>query len=241
MLELCGVDFVVLERKSEFRPPSRACILGPLIMPLFEQIGLLQEIKEISLPARRFRIQRYDHPGEDIGEFDSSFLEERYGYPFTVVPKPALYNILLSKIPERKILLGKRVLSTSQSESGIRAKCSDGTYYSGEVLVGADGPNSAVRQNMYQQLRPMNSVYPKASSLKSMSSGPLSGPLSGSNEHVLDERNRADTTWSVMGITEPLDKDLYPDIGQPHSDFVAVMGQKSKEVVSKTCYSAMYH
>ncbi|KAK3816677.1 MAG: hypothetical protein J3Q66DRAFT_343166 [Benniella sp.] len=212
MLELGGIDYVLLEKKPAFRPASRGCVIGPLILPLMEQIGILREIKDISLPTRKIKIQRCDNPGESVGEIDASFVEERYGYPLMIVPRPALYNVLLSKIPKHKILLGKRVLSTSQSDLGVLVRCADGSTFSGDVLVGADGSNSSVRQNLYRQPEVPNTSTP-----------PVPAPA--------DERNGSDTTWTVMGITNPLDKDLYPDMGQPYSDFVAMMGQKSREVL----------
>lgn len=220
MLELGGIDYILLEKKPAFRPASRGCILGPLILPTMEQIGILREIRDVSLPVRKFKIQRCDNPGESVGEINASFVESRYGYPFMIVPRPALYNVLLSKIPKHKILLGKRVLSSSQSDLGVLVRCADGSTFSGDVLVGADGTNSSVRQNLYRQLEVMGS---------NTSTSALPAPAV---VHSPEERNGSDTTWTVMGITNPLDKDIYPDMGLPYSDFVAMMGQRSREVVS---------
>ncbi|KAG0001419.1 hypothetical protein BGZ65_003507 [Modicella reniformis] len=220
LLELCGIDYVLLEKKSEFRPHSRACILCAVIIPIFEQIGLLREIEDISLPARKFKIKKQNNP-QPIGEIEGSYLEAKYGYPLLVMPRPALYNILLSKIPKHKILLGKRVLSTSQSELGILVRCADGSTYSGDILVGSDGANSSVRQNLYRQLE---ALTPGPTSILP----PLSLSVPGNDS---DEKSRLDWSWCIVGITNPLDRDQYAELGQPYSDFVAVMGHKNKEVV----------
>ncbi|KAG0057477.1 hypothetical protein BGZ83_010045, partial [Gryganskiella cystojenkinii] len=152
LLEIAGIDYVLLEKKPSFLPPSRACVLTAVVLPLLEQLGFLEEIEAISLPARKFTIKRHDRLDETIGEFDATMFKERYGYSTLVLPRPAFYNVLLRGIPKQKILLGKRVLSSTQSHHGVLVRCADGSTYSGDILVGADGANSAVRQNLYRQL-----------------------------------------------------------------------------------------
>ncbi|KAI8599340.1 hypothetical protein EDD21DRAFT_162922 [Dissophora ornata] len=218
LLELCGIEYVLLEKKPAFRPPSRACVLGAIVLPVLEQIGLLPEIEDISLPIRKFKIKRKNNIDGSVGELDASFLEQRYGYPSLVMPRPALYNVLLRRIPKHKIILGKRVLSTSQSDHGVLVRCADGTTFSGDVLVGSDGANSSVRQNLYRQLDSTTPSPPSALLL----------PLSVIGQ-ATEERSRAEQGWSVMGITNPLDQERYAGLDQPFSDFMIVMGQKSKE------------
>ena len=73
-------------------------------------------------------------------------------------PRPALYDLLLAKIPKEKIVFKKKVLKTEQSFEGVSVHCSDNTIYDGDILVGADGAYSAVRQNLYKQLAQENKL-----------------------------------------------------------------------------------
>lgn len=66
--------------------------------------------------------------------------------------RPHLHRLLLSKIPPEKIKYGKKVLSVGQSEYGVLLRCSDKSVHEGDILVGADGAYSAVRQSMYERL-----------------------------------------------------------------------------------------
>ncbi|KAF9928110.1 hypothetical protein FBU30_002646, partial [Linnemannia zychae] len=75
------------------------------------------------------------------------------GYKFLMFSRPDLYAILYKRIPRDKISLGKRVLSTRRLSSGIQIVCSDNSCYEGDILVGADGAYSAIRQNMFREMR----------------------------------------------------------------------------------------
>jgi hypothetical protein len=49
--------------------------------------------------------------------------------------------------------MSKKILTTTQGGNGVLIRCSDGTEYEGDILVGADGAHSAIRQNLYKQLQ----------------------------------------------------------------------------------------
>ncbi|KAG0369291.1 hypothetical protein BGZ54_010387 [Gamsiella multidivaricata] len=44
-------------------------------------------------------------------------------------------------------------MSLSQSKEGVMIRCSDGTTYHGDILVGADGAYSGVRQDLFKQMQ----------------------------------------------------------------------------------------
>ena len=45
-------------------------------------------------------------------------------------------------------------------ERGVRVECNDGSFYEGDILVGADGAYSPVRQGMYRLLKRDNKLPP---------------------------------------------------------------------------------
>ncbi|KAG0035780.1 hypothetical protein BGZ82_005118 [Podila clonocystis] len=49
--------------------------------------------------------------------------------------------------------MGKNIVSFEQDEANVTIRCSDNTKYRGNILVGADGAYSTVRQNLYKALR----------------------------------------------------------------------------------------
>lgn len=67
--------------------------------------------------------------------------------------RPRLNALLLRFIPPHKIHFQKRVLSKNQDADGVAISTADNMKHSGDILVGADGDYSSVRQNMYKQLK----------------------------------------------------------------------------------------
>jgi 2-polyprenyl-6-methoxyphenol hydroxylase-like FAD-dependent oxidoreductase len=58
-----------------------------------------------------------------------------------------LYNNIRDKT---KVLTQKRVQNVELTEDGVIVKASDGSTYEGDILVGADGIHSSVREEMWR-------------------------------------------------------------------------------------------
>src|SRR5580765_4472818 len=113
--------------------------------------------------------------------------------------RPDLINILLSKIPPRKHLIGKRVLSFMQNDQGVMVRVADGSTYHGDILVGADGAYSSIRQSLFKDLAKINNL-PKDDSL----------PL----DYDYD---------CVVGIAENLNPEIYPVLNEDESSSITVL------------------
>ncbi|KAG0376744.1 hypothetical protein BGX24_007290 [Mortierella sp. AD032] len=74
------------------------------------------------------------------------------GYGRIVFSRANFYDLILSKVPREKIHLNKKVVSLKDDNDGITIRCTDGTTYQGDILVGADGAYSGVRQALYKRM-----------------------------------------------------------------------------------------
>ncbi|KAG0006411.1 hypothetical protein BGZ65_008396 [Modicella reniformis] len=200
MLERAGIDYQILERSPEHRPLGSAISLNGTVLRLFEQLGLLDDLYKISKTAGRLHLVKEDL--ETQGHVDLEHFHERYGYHSVVFGRPDLFKMLDSHIPPEKILMGKRVLSTSQTEEGVLVRCSDGTTYHGDVLVGADGAYSSIRQCMHKTLKEKGML-----------------PKSDSEKLKFDQH-------CVVGITDELDPEKFPILKEDLCELYGVIGKK---------------
>ncbi|KAI9235459.1 MAG: hypothetical protein BYD32DRAFT_463423 [Podila humilis] len=70
-----------------------------------------------------------------------------------IISRPDLHDLLLRQVPKENIHMGKKVLSFEQNDLGVMIRCNDNTSYHGDILVGADGAYSAVRQHLFKVLK----------------------------------------------------------------------------------------
>ncbi|KAG0084402.1 hypothetical protein BGZ93_001261 [Podila epicladia] len=113
---------------------------------------------------------------------------------------PDLYDLLINSIPRERILLGKRVLSCIQNRDSVMVQCADNSSYHGDILVGADGAYSAVRQNLY-------------SSLKEKQKLPAS-----------DDVALPFSCVCLVGQTIPLDPEEFPDMKKDTAQAYSILG-----------------
>ena len=114
--------------------------------------------------------------------------------------RPVLYDLLLKQIPAHKILLKKRILTISEEDDKVTIQAADNTVYEGDLLVGADGAYSAVRQRLYEKLK-AKGLLPKT-----------------------DDEELPFNCTCLVGQAEPLDIEEFPILKNTFSQFLTVRG-----------------
>ena len=104
--------------------------------------------------------------------------------------------------------MGKKVLSTDEGDNGITVTFSDGTTASGDILIGADGAYSAVRQNLFKRLKAQNKLP------------------------AVDDVPLPYSTVCLVGQTRPLDPAAFPHLLHDDCQFINTLGEKKPWAVS---------
>ncbi|KAF9308438.1 hypothetical protein BG003_011107, partial [Podila horticola] len=185
LLHKANIPFLVLERAKEIKPLCSAMARGASAFPLFKQLGIYDEFVKRAKYYDAFHMRK-----EDLD----------VGYGVAIISRPELYNQLFNSIPRHRILLGKRVLSLTQNQDSVMVQCSDNSSYHGDILVGADGAYSAVRQNLYRNLK---------KDKKLPSSDDVSLPFS---------------CICLVGQTVPLDPEEFPQLKEELAQNHSILG-----------------
>lgn len=114
----------------------------------------------------------------------------------------------MSKVPPEKIHMGKKVKALNQSEDGVGLRCTDKTEFYGDILIGADGAYSAIRQNLYFQLR-QEGLLPETDT-RSMNKGFI----------------------CLVGVTSELDPSFFQGIEEQYSSGSIMISDNSPYTVS---------
>ncbi|KAF9897557.1 hypothetical protein BX616_005360, partial [Lobosporangium transversale] len=192
LLERIGIRYHIFERASKLRPLGATMTLSSPILPVFEQLGLLDEIIKFSYPCPQIDI--YDADLSSLGSYKFHAMERLTGYPIRLFARPRLHELLLRQIPPHKISLGKKVLKIDYAamekdkDSSAIIHCSDNTSYQWDMVVGADGAYSGVRQSMYRHMNGQEKL-PKQDQ-KSLLAG-----------HI-----------TILGVTRPMDPEKYTQL-----------------------------
>ncbi|KAF9436496.1 hypothetical protein BGZ76_003751 [Entomortierella beljakovae] len=159
LLEQIGTQYHIFERASEVKPLGSAMVLSSHNVAALSQLGIYEELMQIARPLGN--VCFYQGDCKPIGFLSREHIQEKFGYHDVAFSRPDFYEILRKRIPADKISFKKKVLDIKEEKEKVTIRCSDDTTYTGDILIGADGAYSAVRQAMYKQMGDKGIRLPK--------------------------------------------------------------------------------
>ncbi|KAK3828014.1 MAG: hypothetical protein J3Q66DRAFT_321621 [Benniella sp.] len=199
LLERMNVPYHIFERATEIKPLGSAMSVSVNIMPVFEQLGLLEELLSFSVWYNYATI--YDSKLGVIGTVGWKEQKRVCGYDKIIFARPKFHDLLLRQIPPEKITLGKRILRTEEKDDKVLIHCSDNSTYAGDILIGADGAYSSVRQSLYKRLE-QQGILPKS-----------------------DQENLELGFNCMVGVTDSLDPERFKQLKDDYAHFTAILGR----------------
>ncbi|KAF9992960.1 hypothetical protein BGZ80_008333, partial [Entomortierella chlamydospora] len=137
ILEKADIPYEIFEKASSIKPLGSAIAVGPPVIPLFTQLGIIDQIDAKGIKGRKTKV--YSDKNGLLLELDFvAGAAEKFGNPGYIISRPNLHSTLLSLIPPERIHLNKRVLSHVETGTGIIIRTSDNMTHEGNILVGAD-------------------------------------------------------------------------------------------------------
>ncbi|KAF9537785.1 hypothetical protein EC957_007672 [Mortierella hygrophila] len=198
LLEKSNVPYLIFERASAVKPLGSAMSIGPTLLPIFEQLGIYDEF--LTIGKYLTHLVGYKEALVPLKPLDLRPVEEFTGYGQYIVARPKLYDLILKQVPPHKIHFGHRVLNITEKDNKVTIHLSNSDTVEGDIIVGADGAYSAVRQRMYEQLKTERKL-PKS-----------------------DQEDLPFCCTCLVGQTKVLDPEEFPIVAEPKCHFSNLYG-----------------
>jgi 2-polyprenyl-6-methoxyphenol hydroxylase-like FAD-dependent oxidoreductase len=77
----------------------------------------------------------------------------RHGYKFIFLERQQLLAFMYEAQPDKsKLLPNKKLEKIEEDKDGVKVTTTDGSVYEGDIVVGADGVWSSVREHMWKEM-----------------------------------------------------------------------------------------
>jgi salicylate hydroxylase len=140
-----GIEVEVYEQAAELKEVGAGLQLSANGTRVFYALGVGEKLKALSCEAQGKEIRLWN-TGETWKLFDLGKVSvERYGYPYFTVYRPDLLNVLADAVGRQRIHLGTKCTGFTQDEAGVALN----GRFKGDVLIGADGVHSTIRQGLF--------------------------------------------------------------------------------------------
>ena len=146
-----GAQLELFERSPEFTEVGAGIQLGPNVVKVLHGWGLQDALAGVAAFPDRLQV-RSATSGAELGVLRlGAVAVERYGAPYATIYRADLHALLLAAVQKRtgvRLNVNSAVVSFVQHAEGVNLQTADGREAQGDLLVGADGLWSRVRQQL---------------------------------------------------------------------------------------------
>lgn len=142
-----GHEVTVFERRPKPRAVGGAVTIWPNGATVLRQLDV--DMAGAGQPLSTVRI--LTSTGRRVATFDVGAVGVRLGAPVRMIPRRVLLERLLEGFPADRIRCGSHAVAVADGGNGVRVEFSDGSWAEGDLVIGADGLHSTVRETLGAQ------------------------------------------------------------------------------------------
>ncbi|MGK3141345.1 FAD-dependent urate hydroxylase HpxO [Pantoea sp. C2G6] len=149
-LEKAGIEVEVYEAVREMKPVGAAISIWPNGVKCLNALGMKAALRELG-GNMAFMAYHDATTGTPLTRFSLAPLVQQVGeFPYPVA-RAELQALLIDTFGRERVNFGKRVIQVEQHEHGVIATFSDNSQAHGDLLIGADGTHSVIRDYVLEQ------------------------------------------------------------------------------------------
>ena len=141
-----GFEVQVFEQATELREVGAGVQISPNATRILQRLGLEEPLRRFGVRPRERVIRRWDDGRVIAREPLADACERNFGAPYYHFHRAELLDLLSAALPEGVVNLDHRCVGLSQHGDRVEVQFHNGTIADADVVVGADGIHSAVRE-----------------------------------------------------------------------------------------------
>ncbi|KIH83103.1 FAD-dependent monooxygenase [Pseudomonas batumici] len=169
-LQRAGWQVKVVEAAPTLRASGTGLSVMANAMAALHSIDAHVPVEQAGQVIRQFFFKK--HNGEPITSMPIHEIGEQLGYPSLNIQRPLLLRALAQQLTPDTLTTGLRCVGYAHCPEGVQVSFEDGSTHQADLLIGADGLNSVIRQQMLGETPTRPSGY-----IAWLAVTPLSHPL----------------------------------------------------------------
>jgi len=156
-LKQTGWDVTVCERSPELREVGAGITLWTNAVKVLRKLGVGEAVEAVAAPIQKSEVRSWR--GKLLVRADLGVLSRKLGAPSIGIHRADLQSKLADALGREHIQLGMTCVAYNQDEKGANALFAEGDDIRGQILVGADGIKSLVRNQLLGPAEPRYAGY----------------------------------------------------------------------------------
>ncbi|WP_095102530.1 FAD-dependent monooxygenase [Pseudomonas sp. Irchel 3A5] len=159
LLQQAGFKVDIYEQAPEFSRIGAGIHMGPNIMKIFRRMGIEQQLSDMGSHPD-FWFSRDGASGDYMSRIPlGEFARKEYGAAYITVHRGDLHALQMSSIAPGSVHFSKCLSTLEETASGVRLSFTDGSTAEADIVIGADGINSKIREELLGQEAPLYSGW----------------------------------------------------------------------------------